>query len=78
MYRDMDQTDRLGLAAWHLYSGDGKFIRMMGNEVPGFAGGYVDMLATLDSRERRKRFEQFGLMNDPGCVPRWDAASSCA
>jgi hypothetical protein len=62
-YAGMDDDERSGLAAWHLYASEGSFLR----EINHAAHGFVNVLELMDSRERNTRFERFGVLNDPGC-----------
>ena len=62
-YRDMTESERRGLAAWHLFAGNGQYLR----EITWASEGMINMLKFLDSRERNNRFDRFGMLNDPGC-----------
>lgn len=69
IYRNMDDELRHGLAAWTLFAADGRFLR----EISLASDGYVSALRTLDSRTRNQRWEEFGVLNDPGCRPATEA-----
>jgi hypothetical protein len=62
-YQDMDEAQRRGLAAWHLFAGKGRFLQ----EIAYASHGTINVLSFLDSRERDTRFDRFGVFNDPGC-----------
>jgi cytochrome c5 len=64
VYRDMDESERKGLAAWHLFGAyRGKFLRRTQLETSNAS----NMLRVLDSRSRGERFQRTGLVNDPDC-----------
>jgi hypothetical protein len=62
-YRDLGETERHGLAAWHLFAGDGRYLQAISR----VSHGTINVLSFLDSRERDTRFERYGVFNDPGC-----------
>lgn len=62
-YQDMDEAQRRGLAAWHLFADKGRFLQ----EIAYASHGTINVLSFLDSRERDSRFDRFGVFNDPGC-----------
>ena len=62
-YGEMTEVERRGLAAWHLFSGKGRFLQ----EITSASHGTINVLKFLDSRERDTRFDRFGTFNDPGC-----------
>lgn len=67
-YADLDELEREGLATWHLFAGDGVFLR----ENTYASKGVVNVLKLVDAKlgvPRNKRFESFGTLNDPGCKP---------
>ena len=72
--RGMNEAERRGLAAWHLYAADGKFLRQITRD----SHGEVNALRLLhndghlDEDERigvaeEDRFANFGVFGDPGC-----------
>ena len=62
-YHDLSDSERRGLAGWHLLSNDGRF----SHRVVVASHGNVNVIKLLDSRERDRRFADYGLFNDPGC-----------
>jgi hypothetical protein len=62
-YRDLDEAQRRGLAAWHLFAGEGRYLQ----EISFASHGTINVLGFLDSRERNTRFDRYGVFNDPGC-----------
>jgi hypothetical protein len=62
-YRELDEAQRRGLAAWHLFAGEGRYLQ----EISLASHGTINVLSFLDSRERNTRFERYGVFNDPGC-----------
>ncbi|HYR21511.1 MAG TPA: hypothetical protein VEP30_01125 [Chthoniobacterales bacterium] len=69
LFREMDggldlTADEIkGRNAWHLWTaGNDAFWDEMARK----SGGVVDLLKTLDSRQRGSRFKEFGLINEPG------------
>jgi mono/diheme cytochrome c family protein len=69
LFREMDcglalTADEIkGRNAWHLWTaGNDAFWDEMARQ----SGGLVDLLKTLDSRNRGLRFEKLGLINEPG------------
>ncbi|GAB4562536.1 MAG: hypothetical protein Tsb0020_10940 [Haliangiales bacterium] len=66
VYADMTESQRTGLAYWHLFGADrGHFFRQL--QLSTWNGG--NMLRVVDSRGQADRFERTGLLNDPGCTP---------
>lgn len=69
LFREMDgglalTADEIkGRNAWHLWTaGNDAFWDEMARQ----SGGLVDLLKTLDSRNRGSRFKELGLINEPG------------
>ena len=62
-YRDLGEAERRGLAAWHLFAGEGRYLQAISR----VSHGTINVLSFLDSRERNTRFERYGVFNDPGC-----------
>jgi hypothetical protein len=62
-YRDLSDAQRHGLAAWHLFASDGRYLQ----EISRVSHGTINVLSFLDSRERNTRFARYGVFNDPGC-----------
>ena len=69
LFREMDgglhlTADEIkGRNAWHLWTaGNDSFWDEMARK----SGGLVDLLKMLDSRKRPSRFQELGLMNEPG------------
>ena len=62
-YRGLSEVERRGLAAWHLFSGEGRYLQAISR----VSHGTINVLSFLDSRERNTRFERYGVFNDPGC-----------
>ncbi len=72
-YYDMNQSERDGLAAWTLFSGDGTWLR----ELTKATQGGVNALRLLDYPpadmrdgkivDRDQRFDTYGPLNDPSC-----------
>jgi hypothetical protein len=64
VYRDMNESERKGLSAWHLFGAyRGKFFRRSQLETSNGS----NMLRVVDSRHRNQRFQRTGLVNDPDC-----------
>jgi hypothetical protein len=62
-YRELDPAERRGLAAWHLFAGEGRYLQ----EISLASHGTINVLSFLDSGERNTRFERYGVFSDPGC-----------
>jgi len=66
-YQGMTESQRKGLATWHLFAAErGDFFRV--SQQVTWNGG--NMLRVIDSRGRDDRFDRTGLLNDPDCVKR--------
>ncbi|MEM7356613.1 MAG: hypothetical protein AAF657_37705, partial [Acidobacteriota bacterium] len=61
---NLSDEENLGRCAWYLYTGGGE---EMFRDFTIATLGKIDLLKILDSRERDQRFENLGLINDPGC-----------
>lgn len=61
-----DKTLQRGRDTWWFYTaGNERFYRALSNKV-GQLGFSVDFLRLLDSRRRKERFAELGLINEPG------------
>ncbi|HEY2514384.1 MAG TPA: hypothetical protein VGI39_26145 [Polyangiaceae bacterium] len=64
VYYGMTESQRLGLATWHLFAGErGDFFRV--SQKTTWNG--QNMLRVIDSRKHDDRFERTGMLNDPDC-----------
>src|SRR5262249_6852641 len=67
VYYTMTESQRKGLATWHLFASEnGDFFRT--SQKVTWNG--QNMLRVLDSRRRDDRFDRLGLNNDPDCTKR--------
>jgi cytochrome c5 len=67
VYRGMTESQRQGLAGWHLFGAyRGKFFRRSQQETANAS----NMLRVVDSRSHDERFQRTGLLNEPGCKKR--------
>ena len=78
--RGMNETERKGLAAWHLYAADGKFLRQITRDSHGEVNAlrllHNDSNLPEDQRlgvAEEDRFANFGVFGDPGCIRNNDA-----
>jgi len=62
-YHNMTPVERRGLAGWHLFDGKGRFLQ----EIAIASHGTNNVLKVLDSCQRNTRFDQYGVISDPGC-----------
>lgn len=60
----LSEEENLGRCAWYLYTGGGE---EMFRYFAIATLGKIDLLKILDSRQRDQRFEDMGVINDPGC-----------
>jgi hypothetical protein len=73
---DLNESQRAGCQIWFFATaGNARFYAYA---FPQRLGTYPDWYRVLNSRERDKRFEKWGLINDPACRPPNDAVESRA
>lgn len=63
----LSEAENRGRCNWYLYTAGGE---TMFRAFAIATLGKIDLIKILDSRNRGSRFEDFGLINDPGCVAR--------
>ena len=61
---NLSEAENRGRCSWYLYTAGGE---KMFRAFAIATAGKIDLLKILDSRQRDKRFTDFGLINDPGC-----------
>lgn len=62
---NLSDAENRGRCTWYLYTaGNENFYRTLYLKT---GGGFVDLLQFLDTRKHDQRFDNYGVMNDPGC-----------
>jgi cytochrome c5 len=81
-YGNLTDVQRNGMAAWMLFSSDGRFLREVEKGGVNAKLGISHLLQVIDTRDakqmrlppemggtpREQRFARYGLLNDPNCV----------
>ncbi len=61
----LSEAEARGRCSWYLYTAGGEQMFRTFNKL---TNGRIDLLQIIDSRKRDRRFEDLGLVNDPGCT----------